>query len=295
MPSFRKKRKADGRIYWLPTGEIRQSQAQPRRSFEREGIEELARSIDRYGILQPLTVRRRQGWYELVAGERRLRAAMLLGMTEVPCLITDVNMEEASVLALVENLQRRDLSFLEEAEGISRLIKLFGMSQEEAAQRLGKSPSAVANKLRLLRLPSDVLEKLGAHGLTERHGRALLRLESAQKQREALDRMIELGMNVAASERYVDAILSQQKCPGTAHDALCAPADQSTGAGRRTFVMKDIRMFYNTVRRGVDLMKQGGIEAEIERCETAESIILTISIPKGVRESSLSVSTQVTG
>ena len=210
MPILQKRpRKAEGKIYWLPIEDIRPGKAQPRRVFAQEGIEELALSIGRYGVLQPLTVRRRQNGYELIAGERRLRAAKLAGLTEVPCLISEANMEEASVLALVENLQRQDLNFWEEAEGISRLVKVFGMSQEEAARRLGKSQSAIANKLRLLRLPSDVLEKLSKEGMSERHGRALLRLPNAQAQRQALVRMVELGMNVAAAERYVDSLLRQ--------------------------------------------------------------------------------------
>ena len=128
-------------------------------------------------MLNPLTVRLRDGRYELVAGERRLRAARLAGLCDVPCILLDVSLEDASLIALVENLQRRDLDFIEEANGLSQLIKLFGMSQEEAARRIGKSQSAVANKLRLLKLPDDVLRSLRDNGLTERHGRALLRLQ----------------------------------------------------------------------------------------------------------------------
>ena len=137
-------------------------------------------------MLSPLTVRPRQGGYELVAGERRLRAARMAGLHEVPCIIMELDLEEASFIALVENLQRNDLDFLEEARGIAQLIRLFGLSQEECARRLGKSQSAVANKLRLLRLPEDVLNAMRNAGLTERHGRALLRLETPAEQREAL-------------------------------------------------------------------------------------------------------------
>lgn len=279
MPILQKRpRKAEGKIHWLPIEDIRPGKAQPRRVFAQEGIEELAQSIGRYGVLQPLTVRRRQNGYELIAGERRLRAAKLAGLTEVPCLISEANMEEASVLALVENLQRQDLNFWEEAEGISRLVKVFGMSQEEAARRLGKSQSAIANKLRLLRLPSDVLEKLSKEGMSERHGRALLRLPNAQAQRQALVRMVELGMNVAAAERYVDSLLRQEEDVPPTENHVPGPDDH---AGQKTFVMKDLRLFYNTVSRSVEMMRRGGIAAEMEQRETPEAITLTISISKG--------------
>ena len=189
-----------GGIVYLRTGDIYPNPVQPRKQFDSGALEELSLSIKNYGILNPLTVRCRAGRYERVAGERRLRAAKLAGLDEVPCIMLDVNMEDASLIALIENLQRRDLDFIEEATGISQLIRMFGMSQEEAARRLGKSQSAVANKLRLLRLPSDVLDALRANGLTERHGRALLRLPDANAQRAALQYIIENGLTVAATD-----------------------------------------------------------------------------------------------
>ena len=160
-----------GGIVYLSTDDIYPNPVQPRKLFDDESLEELSRSIRDYGILNPLSVRIRGSRYELVAGERRLRAAKLAGLREVPCILLDVNMEDASLIALVENLQRRDLDFIEEANGINQLIRMFGMSQEEAARRIGKSQSAVANKLRLLKLPQDVLEGLRENGLSERHGR----------------------------------------------------------------------------------------------------------------------------
>ena len=155
-----------GGILYLPVDEIAPNPVQPRRNFDGGSLAELSESIKNYGILNPLTVRLRGGRYELVAGERRLRAAKLAGLSEVPCIPVEANMEDASLLALVENLQRQDLDFIEEAAGIRQLILLFGMSQEEAARRLGKSQSAVANKLRLLRLPPEVLDALKEHGLS---------------------------------------------------------------------------------------------------------------------------------
>ncbi len=261
-----------GGIVYLRTDELTPNPVQPRKRFDDESLEELSGSIKSYGILNPLTVRLRCGKYELVAGERRLRAAKLAGLEEVPCILIDVNMEDASLIALVENLQRRDLDFIEEALGISQLIRMFGMSQEEAARRIGKSQSAVANKLRLLKLPSDVLESLRQNGLTERHGRALLRLPSPVAQRAALEYIVDNGLTVAATDAYIDALLS---APEEAEQK-----DEEKPEKRRTFVLKDVRVFLNTLSRSIDLMKQGGIDAGIQREETDDSLILTISIPK---------------
>lgn len=261
-----------GGIVYLRTDELTPNPVQPRKRFDDESLEELSGSIKSYVILNPLTVRLRCGKYELVAGERRLRAAKLAGLEEVPCILIDVNMEDASLIALVENLQRRDLDFIEEALGISQLIRMFGMSQEEAARRIGKSQSAVANKLRLLKLPSDVLESLRQNGLTERHGRALLRLPSPVAQRAALEYIVDNGLTVAATDAYIDALLS---APEEAEQK-----DEEKPEKRRTFVLKDVRVFLNTLSRSIDLMKQGGIDAGIQREETDDSLILTISIPK---------------
>lgn len=261
-----------GGIVYLRTDELTPNPVQPRKRFDDESLEELSGSIKSYGILNPLTVRLRCGKYELVAGERRLRAAKLAGLEEVPCILIDVNMEDASLIALVENLQRRDLDFIEEALGISQLIRMFGMSQEEAARRIGKSQSAVANKLRLLKLPSDVLESLRQNGLTERHGRALLRLPNPVAQRAALEYIVDNGLTVAATDAYIDALLSALE--------EAEQKDEEKPEKRRTFVLKDVRVFLNTLSRSIDLMKQGGIDAGIQREETDDSLILTISIPK---------------
>ncbi len=261
-----------GGILYLRADELSPNPVQPRRRFDDEALAELSESIKTYGILNPLTVRLRGGKYELVAGERRLRAAKLAGLQEVPCILLDVNMEDASLIALVENLQRRDLDFIEEAAGINQLIRMFGMSQEEAARRIGKSQSAVANKLRLLKLPPDVLEALRENGLTERHGRALLRLQRPEAQREALAYVIDNGLTVAATDAYVDALLSRPEPE--------PPAEAEKPEHKRTFVLKDVRVFLNTLSRSIDLMKQGGIDAGVQRQETEDSLILTISIPK---------------
>lgn len=254
-----------GGVIWLPVDELEPSPVQPRKNFPDGELQELSESIAQYGVLNPLTVRLRDSRYELVAGERRLRAARLAGLYDVPCILLDVSLEDASLIALVENLQRRDLDFIEEANGLSQLIKLFGMSQEEAARRIGKSQSAVANKLRLLKLPEDVLASLRDNGLTERHGRALLRLPDDNARRMALEYMIEHDLNVAAADAYIESLLRE-------------PEEKPDP--KRTFIMKDVRVFVNTILHGLDLMKQGGIAAGMKREETDNELILTISIPK---------------
>ena len=256
-------------ILYLRTDELQPNPVQPRTVFDEDSLAELAESIRSYGILHPLTVRRRAGRYELVAGERRLRAARLAGLREVPCVLMDVNMEDAGLIALIENLQRRDLDFLEEANGIRQLIRMFGMSQEEAARRLGKSQSAVANKLRILKLPEDLLETLRGRGLSERHARALLRLPDDESRRAALGKIIEKDMTVAAAESYIDALLAQKE------------TGEEPAEGKRSFVMRDLRLFLNSVTRSLELMRQGGVAADMQRRETPDALILTISIPKG--------------
>lgn len=255
-----------GGIVYLGVDEIKPNPVQPRRDFEPEALEELSRSITSYGILNPLTVRLRGSEYELVAGERRLRAARLAGMREVPCTLLDINLEDAGLIALIENLQRRDLSYIEEAMGLKSLITLFGMSQEEAARRIGKSQSAVANKLRLLKLPHDVLDALRENNLSERHGRALLRLPDAPAQRSALKFIIENSLNVASAEEYIEELLK--------------PVN---GEARHTLVMKDVKLFLNSICHSLEVMNQGGIAADMQREETDDSLILRISILKGGR------------
>ena len=175
-----------GRVVFLPARSIRPNPAQPRKVFDPAALDELADSIRQHGILQPLSVRRRGGGYELIAGERRLRAAELAGVTDIPCIVMSMDDRESGMAALVENLQRQDLDFIEEAMGIARLVKDWGMSQEQAARLLGKSQSAIANKLRLLKHSEPVLAALREAGLTERHARALLRLGSEEEKLAAI-------------------------------------------------------------------------------------------------------------
>ena len=266
MQLLRKKGMLDSnRVLFLPVDAIAPNPDQPRRVFPQHELEELAASIRSLGLLQPLTVRRGERGWELVAGERRLRAAKLAGLTEVPCLSLQIDSQRSSLLALVENLQRRDLNFVEEATALAKLIETYHLSQEEAARRIGKSQSAVANKLRLLRLPPDVLTLLRERGCTERHARALLRLEEPELQRMAARHVAEQGLTVARTEEYVEALLH--------------PADKPARK-KPTFVIKDVRLFLNTVTRGLSMMKSAGVQANCKRQETEDSILLTITIPK---------------
>lgn len=254
------------RVQYIPLGRIRPNPQQPRHSFDEEGLAELAASIRSCGILQPLTVRRAGEGYELVAGERRLRAARIAGLREVPCLVAQVGEEDSALLALMENLQRRDLDCWEEAQAIARLISRYGLSQEEAARRLGRAQPTVANKLRLLRLPEDVRALLRENGLTERHARALLRLQDPEVQRRAAGDIVRRGMNVAQAEAYVEKLLqSGQVTPPR---------------GRSTYIIKDVRLFLNSVDRGLHLMRQAGVDAGWDRQDTDREILLTIRIPK---------------
>ena len=254
------------RVQYIPLGRIRPNPQQPRRSFDEEGLAELAASIRSCGILQPLTVRRAGEGYELVAGERRLRAARIAGLREVPCLVAQVGEEDSALLALMENLQRRDLDCWEEAQAIARLISRYGLSQEEAARRLGRAQPTVANKLRLLRLPEDVRALLRENGLTERHARALLRLQDPEVQRRAAGDMVRRGMNVAQAEAYVEKLLQS--------------AQVTPPRGRSTYIIKDVRLFLNSVDRGLHLMRQAGVDVGWDRQDMDREILLNIRIPK---------------
>ena len=254
------------RVRYIPINAVRPNPQQPRRSFDETALRELADSISAYGILQPLTVRDRGGVYELVAGERRLRAARIAGLREVPCLIAEVGEEDAALLALIENLQRRDLDYMEEAAAIARLIRRYGLSQQQAAEKLGKSQPTIANKLRLLRLSAPVIDCLRQYGLTERHARTLLRLTDPEQQLAAARHIGKGGLNVAQTEQYIDRLTAENRTEPPRR--------------RPTYIIKDVRLFLNSVERGVRLMQSAGVGAEVGRRDTEEEILLTIHIPK---------------
>ena len=256
--------KEDRTLRRIRVSEIARNPNQPRKYFDPEAIAQLAESIRQYGVLNPLTVRRAPGGgYELVAGERRLRAARVAGLNDVPCLLIAADNEDSSAIALVENLQRRDLDFFEEAYGFKRLIDQYGLTQEEAARKVGKTQSAVANKLRLLRLPGWVQEIVEEGQLSERHARALLRLEREEDLRRVLDQVRRRNLTVEQTEALVD-------------DCLSAPKEPAT----RIVLLRDYRLFVNTLNRAVQTMAQAGIRVEQESREEGEYVEYRIRVPK---------------
>ena len=248
-----------GRVVFLPTKAIRPNPAQPRKYFNQQALEELARSIRQHGILQPISVRRAGSTYELIAGERRLRAATLVGLSEIPCIIMQMDEKESSAAALVENLQRQDLDFIEEARGIQRLMERLLCSQEQAAQLLGKSQSGIANKLRLLRHSDQVLEAIRQADLTERHARALLKLPTEPKKMMAISVIARQNMSVARAESYIESLLEE---------TIEKPHKPNVGA------------FLNHLNQTLAQIQLSGVQAISERRETDSQIVLTITIPK---------------
>ena len=252
-----------GQVLLIPTDQIYPNPNQPRQVFDQEELVNLAISIRMNGILQPITVRQTDKGYELVSGERRLRASRLAGLISIPCIVVDVNNMKSAVFALIENLQRQNLNYFEEAIAIERLMNEYGLSQEDAARRLGKAPSTVSNKLRLLSLPEKARICLMENGLTERHARALLKLDKEEVM-DALERIIDKKLNVTQTEELVEDILSQKDSP-----------KRQT---KRMF--SDVKIFLNTINSAVDTMKKSGIGADIKREDTGESYIYRIEIPK---------------
>ena len=248
-----------GRVVFLPAAAIQPNPAQPRQVFQPEALDELAESIRRHGILQPLSVRRVGTGYQLIAGERRLRAARIAGVTDIPCILMRMDDRESGMAAMIENLQRQDLDFIEEAMGIQQLLTQWDMRQEQVARLLGISQSAVANKLRLLKHSETVLHKLREAGLTERHGRALLKLSGEEEKLAAIREIARQGMSVAKAESYIDSLL---RC-------------------RRTLPPKpNVGTFLNSLTQSLQKIQQSGIPAVSERRETDSQIVLTITIPK---------------
>lgn len=260
------------RLMTIPIALIMPGQYQPRREFDAVELDNLAESIRKNGLLQPIAVRRLEdGCYELIAGERRLRAAQSAGMTEIPCVVHTADERRAAVLGLLENMQRQDLTPFEEAEGIRRLMIEWNMSQSEVSARLGKAQSTVANKLRLLRLTPLERERIVAARLTERHARALLRLDGENERLEALDYIIANQLTVADSEQYIDRLLSEE----TPRRAM------------RLQIVKDYRIYINTLSKAVEVLRRSGVDARSKQVENDDFITYTVTIPKKCQQLSL--------
>ncbi len=256
------------RITDIPLAQIRPCRTQARQNFSNEHLKELAASIRQNGILQPLTVRKiSMVEYELIAGERRLRAAAMCGRSRVPCIVISCTDKQATVYSMTENLQRTDLNFFEEAEGISKLMSYCELTQQEAANQLGKKQSTIANKLRVLKLTNDERELILKAHLTERHARALLKVNDVTERRILLSEVIERNMNVAQCEKYIEAFVNRKKikkCQGQ----------------KRTIIIKDIRIFENTIKRAINTMRMSGIKAISTQSEDENFIEYTVRIPK---------------
>lgn len=253
------------RLLELSPDKIVPNPAQPRLDFPQDELLQLAESIRQNGVLQPILVRRDRDRYVLVAGERRWRASRMAGLKTIPAIVQELSPQDGAVLALIENMQRSDLNFFEEAAAIYALMQDRAMTQEETARRLGMSQPSLANKIRLLRLSGEEQRMVLENHLTERHARALLRMEDPEKRMAALKTVIERKMNVAQTDTYIKSLLEQE---GQAKRP------------KRTFIAKDVRLFLNTIDHAVQTMKEAGIGAAFQRKETDEYYECVVRIPK---------------
>ncbi|MDO4730947.1 MAG: ParB/RepB/Spo0J family partition protein [Clostridia bacterium] len=254
--------KSDNRVRQIPIGRIFRSAYQPRRVFDDEEIKQLSKSIEENGILQPIIVRKVDRDYEIVAGERRIRAAILADFETVPCIIINCDDSKAAVLSLLENIQRQNLDPFEEAIAIKNILDKEDITQEDIAKRLGKSQGAISNKLRLLSLEPNEIRKIRGAGLTERHARAFIRVKDKEIREKIIDTVIERSLNVVQTEDLINKQLEPKK------------------KVKNKILIKDIRIFMNTISKAVKVMKSSGIKAESTKNETEEYIECIIKIPK---------------
>ena len=262
--------KYNKKVIEIPARKIRPNKTQPRQDFYEEDLRSLSQSISNNGLLQPLTVRKlKNDEYELIAGERRLRASVMAGFTKIACIVMKCSDKDSAIFALIENLQRKDLGMFEEARGINRLIRKYGITQEQAAIQLGKKQSTVANKLRLLRLSYDEQDWIVQAGLTERHARALLKIQNEDSRKEVLSHIIAENLNVKETEKYISSLLDNKKVQ---------PLHNNNND--KKIVVKDVRIFVNTISRAVDTMRMSGIDAVSNKEETEDYIEYTVKIPK---------------
>lgn len=251
-------------IFSIETRKISANPNQPRKIFSDDAIIKLADSIRQYGMIQPITVRKIGEEFELVSGERRLRAAKELGMDYVPCIIMDINEEKSAEISIIENLIREDLNIFEQAHAIETLIDTYNLTQEEIAQKLSNSQSFIANKLRLLRLSHSEREKILKNNLTERHARALLRVYDTTLREKLLDQIIEEGLNVGKTEDLIEKIVIKDENHST----------------RRRNTYKDVRSFYSAIDRAIENVKNSGVNIKSRRVENDDYVELTILVPK---------------
>jgi ParB family chromosome partitioning protein len=255
-------------VKMIKIDKIKVNPYQPRKTMEEIKLKELAQSIKTYGLLQPIIVTEIEGEYQIVAGERRFLACQSLGWTEIPALVREYNESSVAAVALIENLQRENLNFIEEAFGYKRLIEEFNLTQEVLAQRLGKSQSTIANKLRLLRLPDNIKSLLQEEKLTERHARALLKLDSTKKQQDAVEIIVKMDLNVKEAEELVKQLNKDSK----------VAEDQKKH--QRRVIIRDLRIFLNTVRQAVSIIRKAGLEPLVEEMDMQDYWEIRIRLPK---------------
>ncbi|HBB72012.1 MAG TPA: chromosome partitioning protein ParB [Ruminococcus sp.] len=253
------------KVIEVEVGRIIPNPDQPRRKFQDSDLAALAESIMQNGILQPLSVRKAGDYFELIAGERRLRAAKLCGLEAVPCIVHEISDRSSAILALVENIQRQDLSFFDEAAAIEKLITYYGMTQEDAASKLGKAQSTIANKLRLLRLTPPERDLIIKNNLTERHARALLRLASPEERLGILEKVIANTLNVDKTEKLIDDYI------GMKHE--------KASYKKRSRVFQNVRLFVNTINRAIETMQASGIQADSRKIQSDDYIEYRVRIP----------------
>ena len=253
-----------GKIVDIPIDFVKPNPNQPRRHFDSQELTSLAKSISQDGIIQPLTVRRVEKYFELISGERRLRAGKIAGLKTVPCIIVDISDKRSAILALIENIQRADLNFFEEAEAIALLIQEFNITQEETAMRLGMAQPTIANKLRLLKIPPHERAMIFNNKLTERHARALLKINDETKRREVLNYIIENNLTVDSTEKYIKSFEEKEKI--------------EESYKKRSPILKDIKLFFNTVDKAVKVMQLAGVDAEVKKQKHDGLIEYTILI-----------------
>lgn len=261
----KEKEKEENRVLQIAVAEIYPNPHQPRTEFDSSDISSLAESICQNGILQPLSVRKIEKGYELIAGERRLRAAKLVQLKYVPCIVHDISARTSAVLALVENIQRQDLSFFDEAKAIEKLISIYGITQEDAAIKLGKAQSTIANKLRILKLSDEEKELITKFNLTERHARAMLRIPSKEERLKILGKVIKYNLNVEKTEQIIDEALGKEK--------------ERESYKKRSKVFQNVKIFVNTINKAVETMKAAGIPADSKKIQNEDYIEYRVKIP----------------
>lgn len=244
---------------------------QPRTIFIEEEIKELAESIKESGLLHPLVLRPQEDGYQIIAGERRLRALKMLGEKKCPAIIKDIDDQTMAQLALVENLQRKDLHFFEEALGYQRMLFSFNMTQAELGKKVGRSQSAIANKLRLLRLPTKLRESIIEKSLSERHARALLTINSPALQAKILEEVINSELSVAKTEALIAKTIEEEN------------RREQKKNGSILKVFEDLRLYVNTLRRTVKEMKDWGLDVQVEEKDEEEYITFNITLPKKIK------------